>query len=287
MKHVAAAFLLVLLAAAPARAHPGVGIVMDRQGSVFYTDLVHVWRIAPDGSRSVAVRDVHTHELFVDAAGNLFGEDSRYLGGTRYRHRIWRRAPDGRITDVVPWREGFRRDYGFVRDRAGAMYWVQCPEGACAIRRRAPGGRTTTLAPGVRLTRNAAVVNWLAVAPDGTVYFPDGRDLRRLDARGRVATVAAGLAPRTPVQPGVGELHALLGMWPDARGNVYVANFAGRSVARVTPEGRVATVARTPAPWSPSGVLVAPGGDLWLLEYSLTNQARVRRIAPSGRVTVF
>jgi len=52
-------------------------------------------------------------------------------------------------------------------------------------------------------------------------------------------------------------------------------------------DGRLATVARTPAPWGPSGVMVAPNGDLWILEYSTTNEARVRRIARSGRVTVF
>src|SRR5687768_16174030 len=107
MKTILAAFLLLLAAAVPARAHPGVGIVMDRQGYVFYTDLQHVWRIAPNGGKSIAVRDVHTHELSMDGAGNLFGEDSEYLGGDRWRTRVWRRAPDGRMTDVIPWTDGF------------------------------------------------------------------------------------------------------------------------------------------------------------------------------------
>ena len=260
---------------------------MGRQGSVFYTDLVHVWRIAPDGSKSIAVRNVHSHELALDSAGNLFGEHSEYLGGDRYRHRIWRRSPDGRVTDVVPWRAGSRHEFGFVRDRAGAAYWLQCPEQGCVIRKRAPTGRTTTVAAGVRLTRNVAVVNWLAVATDGSLYFPDGRDLRRLDPHGRLETVVSGLAPRTPVHGNASELHALLGMWPDARGNIYVANHAGRSVVRVSPAGRSAVVARTPAPWSPSGMLVAPDGALWILEYSTSNQARVRRLTRSGRSTVF
>src|SRR5687767_7064624 len=123
--------LFLALPLRAAEAHPGVGIVRDRQGNVFYTDLVHVWRIAPDGRKSIAVRDVHTHELSIDSAGNLFGEDSDYLGGERWRHRVWRRAPDGRVTDVIPWTDGFFREYGFVRDRAGAMYWVSCPERRC------------------------------------------------------------------------------------------------------------------------------------------------------------
>ncbi len=264
--------LLLLAAVIPARAHPGVGIVMDRQGNVFYTDLVHVWRIAPDGRKSIAVRDVHTHELGIDSAGNLFGEDNRYLGGDRYRHRIWRRSPDGRVTDVVPWREGFWREYGFVRDSAGAMYWVQCPERVCTIHRRTVDGQTSTVAPDARFNHP---INWIAAGPNGSLYVVDGPDLRQITREGRLTTLASDLGTH------------LMGLWPDALGNVYVAVYGARAVVRVSPEGRVTTVARTEAPWAPSGVTVAPSGDLWLLEYSTANEARVRRIAPNGRVTVY
>ena len=39
------ALSLLLAGAAPLVAHPGVGIVMDQRGSVFYTDLARVWKI--------------------------------------------------------------------------------------------------------------------------------------------------------------------------------------------------------------------------------------------------
>jgi hypothetical protein len=268
-----AACPLLLVAAIPAWAHPGVGIVMDRRGNVFYTDLVHVWRIAPDGTKSIAVRDVHTHELAIDSLGNLFGEDSEYLGGDRYRHRIWRLSADGRLTDVVPWRDGFWREYGFVRDDAGAMYWVQCPERRCVIRKRTPDGRTTTVAPGVRFNHP---INWIAAGPNGSLYVVDGPDLRRISREGRLATVAPDLGSH------------LMGLWPDnTRNSVYVAVYGRNAVVRVGPDGRVVTVTQTPAPWAPSGVIVAPDGALWVLEYSTSNQARVRRVTRNGRSTVF
>lgn len=272
IKTILAACLLLLAAAVPARAHPGVGIVIDRRGTVFYTDLQHVWMIAPNGRKSIAVRDVHTHELGLDADGSLVGEDSEYLGGDRYRHRVWRRTPDGRVSDVVPWTDGFWREYGFVRDAAGAMYWTHCPERRCTIRRRDAAGRVSVFAPGVRWTNN---IQFMAAAPDGSLVVVDGRDLRRIDRAGRVGTLARN----------VGE--QLFGVWVDARNHVYVAVYNTRSVVRVAPDGRVTTVARSPAPWGPSGVTVAPNGDLWLLEYSTSNEARVRRIRPDGRSTVY
>ena len=124
---MSALIVLAFVGVLAVQGHPGVGIVMDRRGNVFYTDLVQVWMITPDGRRSVAVPNVHTHELAVDSADTLIGEEVRTAGGG-WQHRVWQRSPDGRITDLVHWQDGFWQDYGLNRDRAGAMYWIQCPE---------------------------------------------------------------------------------------------------------------------------------------------------------------
>jgi hypothetical protein len=78
-----------------------------------------------------------------------------------------------------------------------------------------------------------------------------------------------------------------MGLWTDTARNTYVAAYSARVVKKVTPSGRVQVVARSPFPWSPTGGLVAPNGDLWVLECSYTNAVRVRRIGRDGRVTVF
>lgn len=65
---VAVACILSPVAAA---AHPAVGIVVDSQGAVFYSDTEHVWRIDPRGRRTVAVPAVHTHERWLDGEDNL------------------------------------------------------------------------------------------------------------------------------------------------------------------------------------------------------------------------
>ena len=273
-------FLLLALPLRQAGAHPGTGIVRDRQGNVFYTDLIHVWRITPAGQKSIAVRDVHTHELDVDSLGNVYGEDNRYLGSgegdDRYRHRIWRRSPDGGVTDIQPWRAGFWREYGFVRDRAGTMYWTKCPERRCSVYSRATARAAKTVlvaAPG----SFSHSINWMTASATepGVLYVINGSDLRRRDSSGRVTTVAPNIGTQ------------LMGLWPTADA-VYVASYGTQAVIRVRlADGRVTTVARSRAPWAPSGVLVAPDGRLWILEYSTSNAARVRRISPDGREKVF
>lgn len=258
------AVCIALAFAAPiAHAHPSVGIVIASDGAVFYSDLEHVWRVTRGGEKRIAVPNVHTHELSIDSSGAIFGEDSRWLGGDRYRHRIWKRAADGTITDVVPWRDGFWREYGFTRDASGAMYWVTCTgSGAariCSIRKRNSAGRTENV-----LKRGPlGPVNWIAASPAGEVYIVDGVHLRRIDRQGNIATVAR-----------IGE--TLMGITLDRAGNVYVAAFADRAVVRIEPSGKTSVVARSAAPWAPSGVAVS-GSEMWILEW-FGSRSRVRRV---------
>ena len=53
--HMRMALTASLLLALPLLAHPSVSAVIDSGGSVYYSDLEHVWRVAPDGTKSVAV----------------------------------------------------------------------------------------------------------------------------------------------------------------------------------------------------------------------------------------
>ncbi len=271
---------IAALALAPvvAPAHPGVGIVMDSRGNVYYTDLKQVWKIAPDGKKSVAVPNVHTHELYLDAEDNLYGEHLWYEGEAtdKWGHYVWRLSADGKLTQIIPPRQGFRddyRDFSFVRDRAGNMYWAIREAKPIVIRRVAPNGKITDLAAAAGLRD----VRWMTAAPDGTAYFTDGPDLVRILPDGKTTRLARNLKEQVWWLFWVNDRHNLMGLWTDAGGNVYVAVQGARKVKRVSTEGRVEVVAESPLGWAPTGGLVAPNGELWLLEYSLA-AVRVRRI---------
>ena len=82
--------------------HPGIGVVMDKRGNVFYSDLAQVWRISPDGQKKVVVPNVHTHELGMDDQGNLYGEDSHYSGEAtnKWDHSYWKLSAAGKLSYV-------------------------------------------------------------------------------------------------------------------------------------------------------------------------------------------
>jgi hypothetical protein len=127
----------------------------------------------------------------------------------------------------------------------------------------------------------------MAAAPQGAVLFLDLGDLRRMAPDGVLSTVAKHLESRSLTQLQVGDRHLVMGLWTDRAGNAYVAVYGARQVKRIDRAGQVKIVASSSIPWSPTGGLVADNGDLWLLEYSLTNNARVRRIRKDGSEKIF
>ena len=271
-----AMFAVLLAPAAAARAHPGVGIVGDARGNVYYTDLANVWRIDSSGRKSVAVARVHTHELWLDASGALFGEHLWYEGDAtkKWGYRVWRLGPDGALADVVPAREGFRTDFSFVRDAAGNGFWHE-GDGAARFYVKSAAG-----AIAVRATcADCRDVRWTFAAPDGTLWFVDAGELRAVSPDGRIRTVARGLSSKSFTQAFVADRHALMGIWTGP-GGVYVARYATREVLRVAPDGTVTVAARSAFPWAPTGGTFAPDGTLWLLEATATNAVRVRSISP-------
>jgi len=275
---IAAVIVLGLLVTAlPAGAHPGWGLVRDStRGVIYYTDLQRVWRINPTGERSVAVPDVHTHELMLDDTGNLYGEDSEGLGGDRWRYRVWRLSPNGRLEDVVAWHPGVRDDYGFVPDAAGALYWASCVDKTrpCVVKRRARDGSVSIAAGGATFGRP---LNFLAPGAGGSVLLADGVDLKRVTATG-MELVASALA-RT------GGRFAIMGFHAASDGSIYAAAFEDRVVVRLAPDDARSVAARSDAPWQPAGVLLAPDG-LWVMEYDAA-RVQLRRIGSDGRVRVY
>jgi hypothetical protein len=302
---IARCLLVVAVWTSTSHAHPGVGIVEDSRGNIFFTDLKQVWMIAPDGKKSVAVQDVHTHELCVDVEDNVFGEHLWYEGDAigKWRHRVWRRRPNGNVSDVVSDREGFLRDYSFVRDRDGNMYWADRGQ-ETVIKKTAENGKTVTHATG-----DFRDVRWMIATADGTLYLIDRGDLKRISADGKASTIATKLSEHKSPPAAASQRHYQMGLWTDDKGSVYVAVAEERLVLKVATDGSTSVAARTgdsvpPASgvldqakkrlsdaavesWSPSGGMFDRRGNLWLLEYSSKNNVRARRINREGTEDTF
>ena len=152
-------------------AHPGVGIVKDSKGNIYYTDLERVWKIT-NGSKTVLVPNVHTHELYIDKNDNLFGEGGYYDASTeKFYHYLWVYRANGKIDTVIGMKQAYvDQDFSLARDRRGNEYylkWFLPPHtDTNHIYKKSPDGKETVFATG-----NFKGVKWLHPQTDGSLLY--------------------------------------------------------------------------------------------------------------------
>ena len=278
---------MAVLAIAPLSAHPGSGIAVDRQGQVYFVDTGSgVWKV-----------DVGGHLVKQDAS--MFHWMAIDLDG---------RFGDGRMP-TSPFGDFGRAaaspslmlssDFPVVIGHDGALYYPDRgrADGRLELLRWTPAGARSVLTTLPASTESGPLrwINGLAAGPDGSIYYAENRAVRRVSARGEIATVADHVAvPECIVVPGndadVGVF--LRGLDVAGDGTVYVAAAGCGAVLRIGPAGAVTAVLRTTTPWSPTAVAVA-GSDVYVLEYFHTaNESRqawiprVRRLRADGSVTL-
>lgn len=256
-------------------AHPGIGIVKDSKGNIYYTDLKQVCKITPAGVKSVVVKNVHTHELYMDANDDLYGEHVWYNGEqlNTWGHYVWCLRASGQLDTVINPTAGFLENYSFVRDSSGNMYWVERFK-VSRFKKKTREGVITTVAEG-----KFKDIRWMYASAGGDIYFIDLVDLYKIDSGGHVILIGKDLASHTA---GFGisgdDRHSIFGIWTDNNENIYLANYSGQVVKRVISTGPVEDVVHSIAPWSPVGGIFDNEGNMWLMENSIVNDVRVRKI---------
>lgn len=264
--------------------HPGVGIVENSKGEIFFTDLKQVWKINLEGQLTLAVPRVHTHELFIDNNDNLFGEHLWYNGEAKntWGHYAWKFSADGELTKVIPDTEGFLENYSFVRDHHGRMYWADRSSPCQKVARLNADNTITRL--GNDCFHN---IRKIEVLPDGSVIFVDFQDLKKVDSRGHVQTVASQIADKKWKSSSGENQNSVMGIWADKQGNLYAAVSSARVVKRFGKQGEGEIAYQSSFPWAPSGGLVDTNGRLWTLEYNPLNSVRVVCVVSKGMTRIY
>ena len=254
--------------------HPGVGIVKDSKNNIYYTDLKYIWKITPDGKKTAVVSNVHTHELYMDPADNLYGEHLWYNGErlNTWGHYIWCLKNNGELVKIQEPMEGFLTNYSFVRDTSGNMYWVERFT-VSRFMKKTPDGKISVMAEG-----KFNFISWLHCTGNGTIYFTESNKLHKLSPDGEFTLLANDLMSKTTAFSMTGRDYDSYGIWSDNSGNIYMAMIAAKKVNRISPDGKVETIFFSNTLWTPCSGIIDNDGNLWLMEFSVTNETRVRKI---------
>ncbi|WP_369995342.1 hypothetical protein [Winogradskyella sp.] len=257
-------------------AHPGIGIVMDKEGNVFYTDLAHVWKISEEGKRTIAVENVHTHELYLDSNGNLYGEHEWYNGEVTdtWGNYVWCLSKNGNFERVVTNLEGFIDNTTLIRDNEGNSYWPKKLGNSEVLIKQSVNGDNYAFS-----THQFDDIRWMYFSKDDkNLYVVDILKIKKVTPSGHDEVLAENLKENESAFMGVADRHYVFGLWTDTQRNIYVALYGSGKVKKINPKGEITTVFNSAEGWSPCGGLIEKDGTLWIMEFSTKNSTRVRKV---------
>ena len=293
-------FAQCLFCAKSIKAHEGWGIVVDRQGQIYFSDIPTntIWRITREGNLQAFLRNKHSHALVLGEDGSIYGTHEHHSAALG---KVWRISPDGSLSDVfTPTAEFPLNLHPFTIDREGNIYSANAisfpnQNDKTTLLKSTPDGNVTILAGGTRGYRDGvrseaqfSNIDGMAWGVDGSLYIADSVYVRRISMDGTVATLGKGAL----TTPSFGE--DLMGLEISPNGSVYVADYSQRRLVELIPDGNVRTVLETGWVWSPTGVTVV-GNDLYVLEHlrmplvllgdvGIGPYARVRKISSDRTV---
>ena len=200
----------------------------------------------------------------------------------------------------------FNNPEGVARDALGNLYVADARN--CTIRKITPAGKVTTLAgkagsEGTTDGRGAAARFFApsAVTRDaaGNLYVTDYLDftIRKITPAGKVTTLA-GKASSAGSADGLGAAARFtnpLGIICDAAGDLYVTDDNANTIRKITPAGKVTTLAGKAGSAGsadglgaaarfndPAGMAFDAAGTLYVADYL---SGTIRKVTPAGEVT--
>lgn len=266
-------FVILCLYASKIKAHPGIALVYDKKHTVYFTDLEHVWKVdTRTGTSEIFIRDIHTHELYLDQNGLLYGEHYWYKASEEiFMHYIWRSDSTGNIQIILPEIEGENDRFSFVRNQFAEPIEIIARDGNHDIVHTIGDSTITwhTLElnnPGWRfLTHN----NEFVITDYPAVYGATQDSLWLITDRIRDKRFPFSIQS---------DDHSLYGIWEDRAHNLYIAAYGGRSIFKILPSGHHRRILTTGFLWSPLNGVFDQDENLWLLESNMFGEARVRKI---------
>ncbi len=277
--------IVCVLSGVNAFAHPGSGIVVDRDGNVFFTDTGKgIWKIDKRGKLTYMPAQKF-HWLAIDEFG-YFAESPKNFGEWFERVTPLSSKPTLMMCS----------DFPLVFNKDGNMYYADTRPGSTRIVRRTPNGKETVIVTG-KMFQN---INGIASGWDGYFYVTEAGNtnastIRKITMDGKISIIASYVGKVSGNNLPLETVPSYCrGLAVDSLGIVYVAATGSRSVLKITPQGKVTTILEEPSPWTPTGIAVFRG-EVYVLEWHDVAEAdlekriawipRVRKIRLDGKVT--
>ncbi len=314
-------------------------VTVDAAGNIYAADFTKhvVYRVDRFGATTTVAGNgragysgdgaLATNAQLFAPVGTAVAPDGTLYIAEFSNHRIRKVASNGIITTIAGSVGGFTGDQGpataarlnaplsLALDADGNLLFTDSAN--FRVRKIAPNGVISTVAGTGRLSLSGSggpataadsAPGWLALGPDGSIYFTDDGDgrlfgnsrVRKVAPNGTISTVAGtGVdgftgdgGPATAAQ-----LRSVSGVAVDAAGNIFIADPANARIRKVDRNGLINTFAGTGIAGSagdggpavsaqlnfPFGLTLDTSGNLYVAD---RNNLKIRKISPPPTPTI-
>lgn len=282
--------MAILVMARFASAHPGSGIVVTPDGTVFFVDNSPpppegtgrelVWKLEKNG-KLTASDPGGGHWLALDARGTFARADFSKWSRDRIAPNFVRVNPAAFGPSLLA-ADG--QPFAFGRD--GNLYFAR---GNLELTRLTPSGQVSPVVRGMIANADRrGGIKGVACGPDGTIFLSYPDSVQRVSPDGRVSTLAENITIDRGAGGPENTRTDLRGLAVSEDGSVFAADSGGRRVIKIAPEGKLTTLLSADH-WIPTGLALA-AGEIYVLEFSDAPptewRPRVRKISNDGKVTL-
>jgi len=238
-------------------AHPGTGIIADKNGNVYFIHTgVGVTKISVDGKLTYIYKSVDGHWMCLDEKGFFANSQPKYF----------KRITSDGMKPAILFAGG---GSPIVVNKDGNFYYCGSPNGdlhpgAKTIVKESEGNKQTILAPALEDTLNKLIdgITGLAAGKDGSLYLACWNSLLKVTMKGEVTTLVDPLVvndcdedPADHKEANRG-LPLLRGIDIDSANVIYAAATSCHRLLKITSDGKVNSILKSERPWSPTGVAV-------------------------------
>jgi len=264
-------------------AHPGSGIVVDKEGNIYFTDTGKgVWKIDVKGKLSF-VPASKFHWITLDEMGYFAGSLKNF---GEYFERV---TPQGSKPSLI-----MCSDFPLVVNLDGNIYYADTRSGSAKIIKRTPDGKESVFAS----NKIFQFINGITAGVDGSLYITessnaDATTIRKITTDGTETTIATFVGKTSSDLPLETVPSYCRGLAVDSTGVIYVAATGSRSVLKITADGKITTILQATGPWTPTGIAIF-NNEVYILEWhDVTREnlevrsayiPRVRKIGLDGKV---
>ena len=248
-------FILLYSIYIPVSAHPSYGLIVTKEGDLYFCDVLHnsgtIWKYSDSGRLEKILTNVHSHYLFIDSKGLIWGTDHDYIPSSGKNDNVlWNLNSENKKNIVIPATSDPREFSGvnFVVDKNEVVYF-DCEN---YIYKRDINSSSLLFAD-YEFER----IMSLQMDSKGNIYVVDNNintgSVFKIKKTGHTELIKGNLLEDDPADPPLPDLmhNMLYASFVDINGNIFIANSGSRRISRIDINGSVSHIYHSNTPWYP------------------------------------